>query len=166
MAINRERKEELLNKAKDIFAHSSTAVFVHAKGLSAGDTTQMRSQMVKSDVGYAVIKKTLVHKALDESSIQGERPNFDGELSIAYGNDLIAPARLVREFEQKHKEQIAIVGGVFDGAFMDKEAMSEIANIPDMHTLRGMFVNIINTPIQQLASGLNALAEKRETQSA
>lgn len=161
MAITRERKEELLNKAKDIFDRSATTVFVSARGLTAGDTNVMRSEMVQSEVGYAVIKKTLVAKALDEASVTGERPTFDGELSVAYGSDLIAPARLVKEFSKKHKDNITIVGGIFDGAYMSAEEMTEIANIPDTQTLRGMFVNIINTPIQQLASGLHAIAEKQ-----
>ena len=64
MAITRDKKEELLDKARGIFADSSTAVFVHAKGLSAGDTNAMRSDLVKSDVGYAVIKKTLINNSL------------------------------------------------------------------------------------------------------
>lgn len=162
MAITRERKEELLNKAKDIFDNSSTAVFVQATGLSANDTSEMRLAMGKDQVGYAVIKKTLIAKALDEATVSGERPEFEGELAIAYGEDLIAPARLVREFAKKHKDHVAIVGGIFDGEYMDQAAMNEIANIPDLDVLRGMFVNIINTPIQQLASGLNAIAEKKE----
>lgn len=162
MAITRERKEELLGKAKDIFGTSATTVFVHARGLSAKDTAAMRTTMSQEGVGYSVIKKTLVSKALEDVEVKGERPEVEGELSLAYGDDLLAPARLVKEFAKKHKENIAIVGGIFDGVYMSQEEMAEIANIPDVDTLRGMFVNIINTPIQQLASGLNAVAEKRE----
>ena len=162
MAITRERKEELLKKAKEIVGESATTVFVRATGLSAGDTNQMRSAMVGEEVGYAVIKKTLIRKALDEATLEGERPDFEGELALAYGSDLIAPARVVREFQKKHQEKIAILGGIFDGAYMDQAEMTAIAKIPDPQTLRGMFVNIINTPLQQLASTLQAVAEKKE----
>jgi len=162
MAITKERKTELLDKARGIMNDSSTAVFVSARGMTAGDTNIMRSAMKTEEVDYAVIKKTLVNKVLDESSIPGDRPAFDGELSIAYGSDLIAPARLVREFQQKHKENITILGGIFDGEFKSQSEMTDIANIPDLQVLRGMFVNIINTPIQQLAVGVKAIAEKKE----
>ena len=163
MAITRDKKEELLNRARDIFSNSKTAVFVHTKGLSAQNTNIMRSEMVQEGVRYAVIKKTLALKALSETTVSGDQPDLEGELSIAYGDDLIAPARLVRTFEKKHKDSVVIMGGIFDGAYMDQGAMSEIANIPDTQVLRGMFVNIINTPIQQLASGLFAIAEKKES---
>jgi ribosomal protein L10 len=41
--------------------------------------------------------------------------------------------------------------------------MMEIAQIPDRQTLLGMFVNVINSPIQGLAVALNAVAEKRQS---
>lgn len=162
MAITRDRKKELLDYANDIFTTASSAVFVSAHGLTANNTSAMRKEMQASGVGYKVIKKTLVSKALDDSSITGDRPAFDGELAIAYGDDLIAPARLVRMFERKHKDKVSIMGGIFDGSYMDKMSMTEIADIPEVPVLRGMFVNVINSPIQGLVIALNAIAEKQE----
>ncbi len=161
MAITKDRKKELLDKAQDIFASSQSVVFAQVKALGANDTNAMRSAMNESGVGYNVIKKTLIGKALDDSTITGDRPEFEGELAVAYADDLIAPARLVQEFAKKHKKNVAIMGGVFDGEFMDKAAMTEIANIPDVPVLRGMFVNVINSPIQGMVIALNAIAEKK-----
>ena len=39
--------------------------------------------------------------------------------------------------------------------------MTEIASIPALPVLRGMFVNVINSPIQGLAVALNQIAEKK-----
>ena len=39
--------------------------------------------------------------------------------------------------------------------------MTEIASIPTLQVLRGVFVNVINSPIQGLVLGLNAIAEKK-----
>jgi len=39
--------------------------------------------------------------------------------------------------------------------------MNEIANIPSLDVLRGMFVNIINSPIQRTAIALGQIAEKK-----
>jgi hypothetical protein len=57
--------------------------------------------------------------------------------------------------------RVEIVGGVFEGKIMDKAAMMTIANIPPLQTLRGMFVNIINSPIQRFAIALSAVAAKK-----
>ena len=39
--------------------------------------------------------------------------------------------------------------------------MIEIASIPSLHVLRGMFVNAINSPIQGLVVALNGIADKK-----
>jgi ribosomal protein L10 len=54
-----------------------------------------------------------------------------------------------------------MVGGVFEGRFMDKSEITAIATIPATPVLRGMFVNVINSPIQGLVLALNAIAEKK-----
>ncbi len=81
-----------------------------------------------------------------------------GQIAIAYSDDLLAPAREVFAFQKGHKDNISIVGGVFDGKFMDATAMMSIATIPPLQTLRGMFVNLINSPIQRFAVVLDQIA--------
>ena len=48
-----------------------------------------------------------------------------------------------------------------EGVQNEKDAMMEIATIPAPEVLRGMFVNVINSPIQGFVMALNAIAEKR-----
>ena len=55
------------------------------------------------------------------------------------------------------------MGGVFEGKYLDAAGINEIASIPGLDVLRGMFVNIINSPIAGLAVVLNQVAEKRAT---
>ena len=162
MALTKEQKAQALKKAQDIFQDSKSAVFVKFNGLGANETNAMRADMTGESVGYSVLKKTLVSRALDDVDIEGERPTFEGELAVAYGDDLIAPARLVREGEKKYKENLSILGGIFDGKYMDKAAMTEIADIPPVPVLKGQFVSMINSPIQSFVSVLNQVAEKKE----
>ena len=162
MAITKETKKEIYDKLKGIIKVSPTVVFVNFHGLNVGDTTQLRKNLRDENVSYLVAKKTLVKKALGESSVEGEIPNLDGELALAYGEDLIAPARGVYEFQKKFKDQISILGGIFEGACADQTKMLAIAKIPPRQTLRGQFVNLINSPIQGLVIALDQIADKRE----
>ncbi len=161
MALTKDRKKELLEKAQDIFANSNSAVFVETKGLGANDSNVMRAEMTGEDVGYSVIKKTLTKLALEGTDVTGVQPEFPAELAIAYGEDLIAPARLVRSYEKQYKENISILGGIFEGRYMNKAEMTEIADIPATPVLRGMFVNVINSPIQGMVVALSKIAEKK-----
>jgi large subunit ribosomal protein L10 len=112
-------------------------------------------------VGYKVAKKTLFRKVLGESKIDGKVPELKGELAIAFGGDPMAPSRKIYEFQKKLEGKVSIIGGIFDGAYKNMEEMVNIASIPSIEVLRGMFVNIINSPIQRFAVALNQIASKK-----
>jgi len=162
MAILKEKKKEILKKVKDAVDTSDSVVFVNFHGLGVSDTTELRKELRNKGVGYTVAKKTLVRRALDDASVVGEMPAIDGELAIAYGKDLIAPAREVYTFQKQHKENLSILGGVFEGKYMNKEEMMEIASIPETPVLYGQFVNLINSPIQRFAVVLDQIAQSKE----
>lgn len=162
MAITREKKEKIYSGVSDALKKSNSVVFVNFHGLGVEATTNLRRKLREDSVGYVVAKKTIVKKALGESGYKGEIPQLDGELALAYSEDLIAPARGVYEFQKTNKDKIAILGGIFEGKFMNQSAMTEIASIPSVHVLYGQFVNVINSPIQGLVIALNQIAEKNK----
>ena len=160
MAITKAKKQDILAKLETVRDSSESIVFVHYKGLTVANTTAMRKELREKGVGYFVAKKTLMKKAFG-TSFTGEMPNLDGEIAVAFSTDAIAPAQSIKEFSGKFKDNLAIVGGVFQGVFKSKEEMVEIASIPPLQTLRGMFVNVINSPIQGLVISLDAIAQKK-----
>jgi large subunit ribosomal protein L10 len=148
----------VLDELKGAVSSSKSMVFVNFKGLNVTDTMQLRRDLKQNGVSYTVAKKTLTKKALDESGLKGSMPELTGELAIGYGEDLIAPAREIYAFQKKFQDKITIIGGVFDGEFKSKDEMTVIASIPSLQTLRGMFVNIINSPIQRMVIAMDQIA--------
>jgi large subunit ribosomal protein L10 len=160
MAITKDKKKSILEKLDGI-KNSESIVFINFKGLPVAETTAMRQELSKSDVAYYVAKKTLVKKAFNEAGIEGNMPQLEGELAVVYGNDATGPAREIFAFQKKYDGKISILGGIFEHKFMDKIQMEEVAKIPSMHVLRGMFVNVINSPIQGFAMAIKAIADKK-----
>jgi large subunit ribosomal protein L10 len=160
MAITKAKKQDILAKLEVVRDSAESIVFVHYKGLTVANTTAMRKDLREKGVGYFVAKKTLMKKAFGDT-FTGNMPNLDGEIAIAYSTDAIAPAQNIKEFATKFKDNLAIVGGVFQGVFKSQSEMVEIASIPPLQTLRGMFVNVINSPIQGLVISLDAIAAKK-----
>lgn len=158
MAKTRDQKKEMVSVIENISKENKSIVFVNFTNLLVKDETALRSKLRESGVGYKVVKKTLLKKGFG-SSIDGQMPELPGMMAIAYGEDLIAPAREVYDFQKSHKDNIAIVGGVFDGKYMTKEEMMSIATIPPTQVLYGQFVNLINTPIQQFVTALSKIAD-------
>ena len=160
MAITKAKKETILEKLDGVKTDAASIVFVKFNGMTVQDSTKMRADLRDRGVGYFVAKKTLMKRSFD-GTFEGELPQLDGEIAVAYSTDAIAPAQSIKEYAGKYKENLAIVGGVFQGVYKDAAEMTEIASIPALPVLRGMFVNVINSPIQGLVLGLNAIADKK-----
>ncbi len=160
MALTKAQKKDILVKLNEV-TDKASVVFVNFKGLKAADTVELRKKLRESKVTYFVTKKSLLQKAFGESKIAGTLPEMSGELALVYGDDATAPAREIFAFQKKFKDNISIVGGVFEKSFMNKAGIEGIALIPSLDVLRGMFVNVINSPIQGLVVGLQAIADKK-----
>jgi large subunit ribosomal protein L10 len=160
MAITKAKKETIVSRLEAVKKDSESIVFVKFRGMSVANSTAMREELRQKGVGYFVAKKTLMKRTFGES-YTGSMPQLDGEIAVAYSSDAIAPAQNIKDFALKYKDNLAIVGGVFQGVFKSKEEMTEIASIPPLQVLRGMFVNVINSPIQGMVLALNAIAEKK-----
>jgi len=161
MPITKEKKVAILGKLKEVVENSNTMVFVNFHGLTVLEMMALRRDLKESEVNFLVSKKTLVTKVLKESKTKGEMPALPGEISLAWGADILEPARKIFTNEKKLKNKISILGGIFQGSYMDKVQMTEIAQIPPRQTLLAQFVNIINSPIQGLVVGLSKIAEKK-----
>jgi len=160
MAISKEKKQAVLDKLGDITRDSQSIVFVRFHALSGADAVSLRVHLREAGVGYVVAKKTLIKRAFD-GVFTGELPPLEGEIAVAYGSDVIAPARGIHTFAAEHQDNLSIVGGVLDGVYKDQAAMRELATIPPLPILRGMFVNVINAPVAGLAVALGQIAAKK-----
>lgn len=136
-------------------------MFANFRGLTVGETTALRKKMRTEGVSYLVAKKSIVKKILGEKSVSGSMPDLLGELTVISGDDVIAPARETFEFQRKNEGKLTILGGIYEGVYKSKEEMTALATIPSINVLRGMFVNVINSPIQGLVIALQAIAEKK-----
>ena len=162
MAITKAKKQEINKKLATALTDSATSVFVSFTGLGVEDNNVLRKALKQHDSDYFVAKKTLIKRAIDALKISGDQPDLgDGMVAVAFGNDPMAPAKEVFEFSKTNKENITILGGIFEGSFKSQAEMMEIATIPGMDVLRGMFGNGINSPIQRFAVVLGQVAEKK-----
>ncbi len=162
MAITKAKKVEVVDKLNEALKNAVSVVFVHFKGLSVGDTSAMRKTLREQGIGYFVAKKTLMRRALAEQGYTGELPELPGEIALAWSTgDPTAPAREVYEHGKKHKGALTIMGGVFEGSFASALQMNAIATIPSVPVLRGMFVNVINSPIQGFVIALDQIRDKK-----
>ena len=168
MAQTKQQKVEIVKKLEDAFKNAASTVFLHFKGVNITEETQMRRELRGAQVKYTVAKKTLIKRALEALGHKTDDIPMDGEIALAYGgeNDVTAPARLMHEYGKKFlnakkEAKLFLVGGLFDGKLIGETLMRDIALIPSMQGLRGMFANIINSPRQRFAIAMSEVAKTK-----
>lgn len=159
--ITKQKKEEILKKLEDKLKKAAIAVFVNFHGLDMEATMEVRRTLRKTGAGYMVAKKTLIKKALDSLKIDGDIPEFGGEIGVAFSeSDSLEPVSALGKFSKKKSESFNLVGGIFEKKYLDKKGILNLANLPSREILLGQFVNIINSPIQGLVVALNERVKK------
>ncbi|MDP2649094.1 MAG: 50S ribosomal protein L10 [Patescibacteria group bacterium] len=163
MAKTKAEKAALIERLQEALKAAASTVFVHFNKVNVAEESAMRRELRESGVSYIVARKTLIRRALSELGHKHEDVPMEGEVAIAYGGeeDATLPARLVHQWGTKLTDRLAILGGLFEGKLMGQAEMQRIAAIPPIGTLRGMFVNVINSPMAGLAIALKAVADKR-----
>ncbi len=161
MAINKQKKVELVSEMSEMVKGAATMVFVSFKGLSVNKTIVMRKKLHSENVGYKVTKKTLLKRACEAQKIEGEFPEALSELAVVYGSDQLLPASLVYEFTKEYKGNLEIIGGVFDGKFVNKAEMLEIATIPPREVLLSKIAFLLQSPMQRLAIAVNEVSKTK-----
>ncbi len=162
MAITKDKKRDIIAKLDEAFKEATSITFLSFTKLTVANASKMRKELAQAGVRLYVAKKTLIRKALENQGYKGTVPELPGEVAIAWtSDDITAPARGIYDHSKKLKGMLSLIGGVFEGSFVDAKAMTEIATIPPMPVLRGMFVNVINSPIQGLVIALDKIREKK-----
>lgn len=163
MAITRAKKESLLKETTEALQKAASLVFVSFKGITVFEVNELRDALRKNGVHYTVAKKTLLKRALTEKGYAGELPEMPGEVAYVYteGDDLTLPARSLQDFVKKFKGKLAFLGGVLEGKYLSQGETLAVATIPPVPVLRGMFANIINSPIQRFAIAMAEVAKTK-----
>ncbi len=157
MAKTKQQKIETQKLLEDKIKKATSAIFVKFSGLLVNDSNQMRKSLRKEGVGYTVVKKTLLKRALKEVKIDGDLPNLEGEVAIVYGEDVVLPAKAITNFIKKLEGKLTILGGVLLGKFLAASDAMALSKVPSKEILYGKFVNVISSPIQGFASVLGGI---------
>ncbi len=162
MPISRAKKASIVSSLKEKISASPTVVFVGFKTFSVADATIVRKTLKQTGVDLTVAKKTLIKLALGAGA-----PDLPGAVALAYlsddkaDGDALAPAKGIYEFTKKLKDGLKILGGIFEGKFVDAQTMTTFAAIPSREVLYNQLANLLASPMRRLAVVLDQLRRSR-----
>ena len=156
MAVSRAEKEQELQDLQSAFKASDTAILVDYKGLNVPQVTELRRQLRGAKANYKVVKNTLARRASKGTKLASLEAHFEGTTAIAYtGDDAVVLAKTLTTF-MKGAPALKIKAAVLQGEAIQPAAVTDLASLPGRPELYAKLLFLLQAPMQQLVSVLNA----------
>jgi len=170
--VAREDKVAEVAEVRDRLAGSAATLLTHYRGLSVKQMAQLRTDLRGVNAELRVVKNTLAKRAVADAGIVGLDPMLEGPTSLVFcADDPVGPAKALKKFSKEHPN-LVIRGGYLDGAVMDAEETSRLADLLSreelLAKLAGLmqgalsgFARLLQAPLAHQARLLQALIDDR-----
>ena len=161
MSKNIEAKKGVVADIRQKFEKAQSAVLVDYRGLNVAEDTELRNQLRKAGVEYAVLKNTMINLAVKDMGIDDIKAHLEGPTAVAFGyEDAVAPAKVLSEFIKKSKK-MTIKCGVCDGAYIDEAGVQALANPPSREVLIAKIMGSMMSSVSKFVYALEAIRKKQ-----
>ena len=157
MALSRNQKQAQVKDLTDKMGSASSIIFAHYIGLSVIEVSELRQKLKEVQAEMKVAKKTLIKIAAKDAGLpELTDDTLEGPVSLIISNDdPLSGAQIAFKFAKDH-DQVALIGGVFEGKMLSKEEAIILAKMPNRETLLAMFANMIRSPLVNFAGICNS----------
>ena len=161
MSKNIEAKKGVVADIRQKFEKAQSAVLVDYRGLNVAEDTELRNQLRKAGVEYAVLKNTMINLAVKDMGLDGMKAHLEGPTAVAFGmEDAVAPAKVLSEFIKKTKK-MNIKCGVVDGAYIDDKGVEALANTPSREVLIARIMGSMMSSVSKFVYCVEAIRKKQ-----
>ena len=136
---------------------------VDVTGLNAEATSNLRRKCFATDVKMIVAKNSLLEKAFDKAEMDYSplKPCLKGTTALFLSNVANAPAKLIKEFG---KDGVPALKGAYaeEGFYVGAENLATLCAIKSKNEVIGDIIGLLQSPLRNILSGLEARFEKEE----
>ena len=156
--MTREEKSQVIKDLTGKLADNSIIYLADISSLNATDTSNLRRACFKANVNLAVVKNTLLAKAMEKSDKDfGDLPEtLKGNTSMMVSEIGNAPAKVIKEFRKKSKKPILKGAYVEASIYVGDDQLDALVNIKSKEELIGEVITILQSPAKNVISALQS----------
>ena len=154
------QKQEVINEIKDRAQSAKTIVLFDYRGITDSESKELRVKLREVNADYKVYKNTLMTRAFNDLGIDLTE-GLTGPSAFAYGEDQIAPIKVLSEFAKEHPALILKVG-IVDGEKADQAKLAEYATLPSREQLLTMLAGGMIGIVRDLSICLDLYSQQKE----
>lgn len=155
MAKTKKEKEGIVLQLKEQLNQAESAVIVNYKGLTVSDIQDLREELRKNQISFSVVKNSLIKIALDEKGIDVDQEILNQPLAVAFNNkDEVTAANKINNFAKDH-QALEILGGIYQEAYIGRDKVMVLANLPSREQLYQKVVGSLAAPMSGIVNVLS-----------
>ena len=157
--MTREEKSQVIQDLTGKLTDNPVIYLADISGLNASDTSHLRRACFKANVKLAVVKNTLLAKAMESSDKDfGELPNvLKGNTSLMMAEIGNAPAKVIKAF-RKGKQEKPILKGAYveQEVYVGDDQLDNLVNIKSKEEVIGDIIGLLQSPAKNVISALQS----------
>ncbi len=156
--MTREEKLTVIEDLTAQLAENNTIYLADISGLDADTTSKLRRACFKANVQLAVVKNTLLAKAMDASDKEfGELPEvLKGNTSLMFAEAGNAPAKVIKDFRKKSDKPLLKGAFIDEAVYVGDENLEALSNIKSKDEVIGDIITLLQSPAKNVISGLKS----------
>jgi large subunit ribosomal protein L10 len=156
--MTRKEKATVIEDLTSQLGDSSIIYLADISGLNAVATSDLRRAAFKANVKLAVVKNTLLAKAMEASDKEfGELPAvLKGNTSLMFSEVGNAPAKLIKNFRKKSDKPLLKGAFVEEAIYIGDENLDALVSIKSKEEMIGEIIGLLQSPAKNVISGLKS----------
>lgn len=156
--MTREEKSQVIEALTIKLTEEKIIYFTDISGLNALDTSNLRRACFKASIKLAVVKNSLLEKAMEKSDKDfGELPStLKGNTSLMLSETGNAPAKLIKEFRKKSDRPVFKGAYVEEAIYVGDDQLDTLVNIKSKEEVIGDIISMLQSPAKNVISALQS----------
>ncbi|WP_127138521.1 50S ribosomal protein L10 [Flagellimonas oceanensis] len=156
--MTREEKATVIKDLTAQLADNPNIYLADISGLNAVDTSNLRRACFKANIKLAVVKNTLLAKAMEASDKEfGELPEvLKGNTSLMLSETGNAPAKLIKNFRKKSERPVLKGAFIEEAVYIGDNNLDALVNIKSKEEVIGDIIGLLQSPAKNVISGLKS----------
>jgi large subunit ribosomal protein L10 len=160
--MTREEKSRVIEDLTAQLAGTNVVYLADISGLNAETTSNLRRACFKAGIQLAVVKNTLLEKAMVASvNDYGELPSvLKGNTSILIAENGNAPAKIIKEFRKKSDKPLLKGAFIHQAVFIGDNQLDALIALKSKEEVIGEIIGLLQSPAKNVVSALKSSGGK------
>jgi len=160
--MTKQEKAQVIEDLTTTLSEVKNLYLADIAGLNAAQTSDLRRACFKANIKLAVVKNTLLAKAMEASDKEsGELQDvLKGNTSMMISEAGNAPAKVIKDFRKKSEKPILKGAFIEEAVYIGDDMIDALVSIKSKEELIGDIIMLLQSPAKNEVSSLQSSGGK------